>query len=68
MQWLLANVFLLSIICTAAGLMWALAALMWHFGLPPDDYPFITIIGMLVVLVFTYHVMKRVYAKLQRKS
>jgi divalent metal cation (Fe/Co/Zn/Cd) transporter len=66
MQWLLANAFLFALIIVAAGLMWALAAIMWHFNLPPDENPGITIAGMLLVLLLTYYLLRFAYDKLQR--
>lgn len=67
LQWLFANLFLLGIVLLGAGLIWAVGALMWHFGLVPDDHPAILMLGMVLAIFATYYIGKHVYRFIDRR-
>jgi hypothetical protein len=48
--WLLANLFLLAIALTGAGIFAACGALMWAAGLPPDDHPILTMLAAVLAI------------------
>lgn len=64
--WLLANLFLLSVVGIGAGLVWLVGFLMWHAHLPPDDNPLVLMIGMASAIYATYRITKRLHAWLGR--
>lgn len=66
MTWLVANLFLLFVIGIAAGFMWLVAFCMWSMGMAPDDHPAVLSIGILLALVATYFVCKRIHRFVER--
>lgn len=50
MQWILANLLVLSVILVIAAAMWVYGAVMWYFGLPPDRHPPLNVLGALLAL------------------
>jgi hypothetical protein len=66
MQWLLGNLFLLSVILVIAGTMWLYGAVMWALGLPPDDHRYLNVVAAIIALWCGYRYAKWALRQIDR--
>lgn len=65
MGWLLANLFLLAVVLTAAGYMWAAFFLAKAAGL--DEYTVVVLAAFIAALIATYYTCKWLHATIQKR-
>ena len=66
-EWLLANLFLLAIALIGAGIFWACGALMWAFGMLPDDHPVLTTLAALTAVGGAWALGKAAWALIDKR-
>ncbi len=67
MGWLLANLFLLSVVLTGAGYFWALGALVKWLALGEPIEPYAFAFVAVLSLLATYFTMKLAYGLIDRR-